>query len=78
MFIPSFLAVRVAQPFLVFFVLSYYVSLRSEFRVVMSITISVVAPSCCRRAHVLFRMFGSCLPLVVCRRAHVLFRMFGS
>jgi hypothetical protein len=31
-----------------------------------------------RRVHVLFRMFGSSVPLVVCRRVHVLFRMFGS
>jgi hypothetical protein len=44
-----------------FIVLSYYVSLRSEFRVVMAIL--------CIKT-----MFGSSLPPVVCRRAHVLFK----
>ena len=61
-------------------------SLRSGFRVVMSITSSAyktkfgssLPPVVCRRGHVLFRMFGSSLPPVVCRRGHVLFRMFGS
>jgi len=47
-----------------FFVLSYYVSLRSEVHVVMSL----------RFPHK--TMFGSSLPLVVCRRANVLFTLF--
>ena len=42
--------------------LSYYASLRSEFRVVMSVTIST--------------MFRSSLHPAVCRRAHVLFTLF--
>jgi hypothetical protein len=46
-----------------FFVLSYYVSLCSEFSVAMSVTISV-------------HMISSNLPPVVCRRAHVLFTLF--
>ena len=40
------------------------VSVRSEFRVVMSVTISALKT-----------MFGSSLPPVVCRRAHVLFTL---
>jgi hypothetical protein len=34
---------------------------------------SSLPPVVCRKAHVLFRMFGSSLPPVVCRKAHVLF-----
>jgi hypothetical protein len=41
-------------------------SLRSEFPVVMSVTISAKKKT----------MFGSSLPLVVCRRVHVLFTLF--
>ena len=50
--------VRVAHLFYIF-VLSYYVSLRSEFRVVMYVTIfgSSLSPVVCRRAHVLFMLF---------------------
>ena len=48
-----------------FLLLSYYVSLHSEFRVVMSVTISVKK-----------MMFCSSLPPVVCRRAHVFFTLF--
>jgi len=40
-------------------------SLRSEFPVVMSVTISAKKT-----------MFGSSLPIVVCRRVHVLFTLF--
>jgi hypothetical protein len=40
-------------------------SLRSEFPVVMSVTISAKKP-----------MFGSSLPLVVCMRVHVLFTYY--
>ena len=47
-----------------FFVLSYYVYLCSEFRVVMSVKISHKT------------MFGSSLPPVVCGRAPVLFMLF--
>ena len=47
-----------------FFVLSYYVELRSEFSVVMYVTISHKA------------IFGSSLPPFVCRTAHVLFVLF--
>jgi hypothetical protein len=36
---------------------------------------SSLPPVVCRRAHVLFTMFGSSLPPVVCRRAHVLFTL---
>jgi hypothetical protein len=67
-FTPVFCWVRVAHPvrfFFGLFALSYYVSSRSEFRVVMSFTISVKKT-----------MFGSFLPPVVCRRAHVLFTLF--
>ena len=46
-------------------VLSYYVFLRSEFRVMMSIMISAYKT-----------MFSSSLPPVVCVRAHVLFTLF--
>ena len=42
--------------------LSYYVALHSEFRVVMSISIYRINT-----------VFGSSLPPVVCRRKHVLF-----
>jgi hypothetical protein len=45
--------------------MSYYVSIRSEFRVVKSVVISAYNT-----------MFGSSLPPVVCRRAHVLFTLF--
>ena len=45
-----------------FLLLSYYLYLRSEFRGVMSVTISALK-----------MMFGSSLPPVVCRRNHVLF-----
>ena len=50
--------VRVAHLFYIF-VLSYYASLRSEFRVVMSVTIfgSSLSPVVCRRAQVLFMLF---------------------
>ena len=50
--------VRVAHLFYIF-VLSYYVSLRSEFRVVMYVTIFglSLSPVVCRRAHVLFMLF---------------------
>ena len=50
---------------LVFFVMSYYVSIRSEFRGVMSVMISPYKT-----------MFVSYLPPVVCWRAHVLFTLF--
>ena len=43
------------------FVMSYYVSIRSEFHVVMSIMVSAYTTS---------------LPPVVCWRAHVLFTLF--
>ena len=33
-------------------------------------------PVVCRRAHVLFKVFGLSLPPVVCRRAHVLYILF--
>ena len=55
--------VRVAHVFSCF-VLSYYMSLRSEFRVVMSSDIHIEA------------MFGSSLTPVVCGRTHVLFTLF--
>ena len=45
--------------------LSYYVSLRSEFRVVMSVTISIKKT-----------MFGLSFPPVVCWSVHVLFTLF--
>ena len=57
--------IRVAHLFLCF-VLSYYVSLRSEFRVVMFVTISALKRS----------IFSSYSPPVVCRRAHVVFTLF--
>ena len=57
--------IRVAHLFIFFFVLSYYVSLRSEFRVVMFATMFGIKT-----------MFCSSLPPVVCRRAHVLFMLF--
>jgi len=42
--------------FLVFFVLSYYVSLRSEFRI-KTMFCSSLPPVVCRRDHVLFTLF---------------------
>jgi hypothetical protein len=47
------------------FMMSYYVSMHSEFRVVMSVMISPYKT-----------MFGSSLSPVVCWRAHVLFTLF--
>ena len=47
---------RVAHRFS-FFVLSYNVSLHSEFRSVMSVTISSLPPVVCGRAYVLFTLF---------------------
>jgi hypothetical protein len=64
--------------------LYYYVSLRSEFRVVMSVTMSV-SKRCSVRLYLhvfvgglmsYLLMFGSSLPPRVCRRAHVLFTLF--
>ena len=52
-------------PRIYIFVLSYCASLYSEFRVVMSVTISEIK-----------MMFGSSLPPVVCRMTHVLFTLF--
>ena len=48
-----------------FFALSYYMYLRSEFRVMMSVTISA------RKT-----VFGSSLPPVVCKITNVLFTLF--
>jgi len=59
-----FVWVRVAHNFS-FFVLSFGVHLRSEFRVVMSVPNFNIKT-----------MFGSSLLPVVCRRAHVLFTLF--
>ena len=60
---PVFGAVRVAHRFSIFFFL--VLSLRSEFRVVMSVAIS--------KSKI---MFGSSLPAVGFRRAHVSFTLF--
>ena len=69
----------------VFFVLSYYVSLLSEFRCdicyefrIKRMFGSSLPPVVCMRARVLLTMFCSSLPPVVCRRAHVLLTIFGS
>jgi hypothetical protein len=47
-----------------FTLMSFYVSLRSVFRIVMSVMIST------------YKDVGSSLPPFVCRRAHVLFALF--
>ena len=67
--------------------LSYYVSLRSEFHVVMSVTNSAYKLCTVRLYFRLFVeglmscllclcLFGSSLLPVVCRRGHVLFTLF--
>ena len=60
----SFLAGFVLRIFLVFFVLSYYVSLHPEFRVVMSVTISAIKRSSVCPYLQLF-VGGSCLSIVI-------------
>jgi hypothetical protein len=52
--------------FVFFFVLSYYVSLCSEFRVVMC------------NVQCIKTMFGSSLPPIICRKVHDLFTLFGA
>ena len=76
--LPVFVEVRVAAHlfFHCFFLLSFYVFLRSDFRVVMSVTISAYKLCSVRLYLQLFVGGLMSLPPVVCRRAHVLFPLF--